>query len=279
MSKNLWFGVCAAIALAGCGGNGAAGDADSGVTFDGGGTVDSGTTELCGARVVACQEASFTELALRQTPAPEGKIADESDVNEAPEGVFFTHIDATGGGVTPSQSYVYARFTETGLEQVDISDDEALASTEWDLAFRRFVIRLNSGYSGPSCVTAVRASRGDDEAPIGFDGVTEAPADGYESESYFVEDPLSGECEFLADLSGLPSSPGTLMSSYWIYSEAGCVSMTNDVFVLALRDGRHVKVEVLSYYTPDNQEACDSGEALGTPSGSGNIRLKWSYLD
>lgn len=279
MSKKLWLGVCAAMALVGCGEDSPSESADSGVTFDGGGNVDSGTTELCGERVVACQEASFTELALKQQPAPDGKITDESEANEAPEGVFVTHIDATGGGVTPSQSYVYARFTEAGLEQVDISDDDALASTDWDIAFRRFVIRLNSGYSGPSCVTSVRAARGDDEAPIGFDGVTEAPADGYESESYFVEDPLSGECEFLADLSGLPSSPGTLLSSYWLYSEAGCVSMTSDVFALALRDGRHVKLEVLSYYSPENQEACDTGGSPGSPSGSGNIRIKWAYLD
>jgi hypothetical protein len=41
-----------------------------------------------------------------------------------------------------------------------------------------------------------------------------------------------------------------------------------------------VKLEVLSYYTPEVQMACQkTGELPAGPSGSGTMRIKWSFLD
>ena len=47
---------------------------------------------------------------------------------------------------------MYAKFTANGLVKLDtLSDMTALDSMDWDIAFRRYVVRINSGFSGPSC--------------------------------------------------------------------------------------------------------------------------------
>src|ERR1043165_5087820 len=77
-------------------------------------------------------------------------------------GKFHAHIDASVGSVDGfgAKGYVYAKFTDTGLKRVEISDDASFTSMDWDIAFHRFVIRANSGTSGPSCVTVARAGAG-----------------------------------------------------------------------------------------------------------------------
>jgi hypothetical protein len=40
-----------------------------------------------------------------------------------------------------------------------------------------------------------------------------------------------------------------------------------------------VKLEVLSYYKPESQEQCqETGSAPGS-NGSGNIRMRWAFID
>src|SRR5690606_21099415 len=98
----------------------------------------------------SCVDESFLELNLFSTTSP------AAITNTAEDAGWQTHVDATGGGFSPSQSYVYARFTDEGLVNVEVSDETAFDSMEWDIAFRRFIVRLNSGPSGPSCVSAAR---------------------------------------------------------------------------------------------------------------------------
>jgi hypothetical protein len=129
-------------------------------------------------REVACTDASFTELMLFDEPAA-GKIREEGSGDQ-----FVTFIDATGGGMNASQSYVYARFTTKGLAKVDITDDDAFESTDWDIALRRYVIRLNSGVSGPGDV------RGGRTAPMTqFADLDEVPSNlELRTEEYFTGD-------------------------------------------------------------------------------------------
>jgi hypothetical protein len=139
---------------------------------------------------------------------------------------------------------------------------------DWDIAFRRYVFRVNSGVAGPSCVQAGRTA-----PATTFDGLTTVPA----ALTYHTESYLTATCEIVPDGAGL-GSPSTALSTFWSYP--GCVSMTNNVYVLALRDGRRVKLQVLSYYTPENQAACEAtGATSTTPSGAGSVRVRWSFLD
>lgn len=70
-------------------------------------------------------------------------------------------LDATAGGVSadaddPSNRWTYFSFDDG---EVVLSDEEALASTAWDLGFKRFNIKSNSGPSGPGDVTSVDFER------------------------------------------------------------------------------------------------------------------------
>lgn len=213
-------------------------------------------------REVPCTDQSVSTLMLYDKPAS-GLIREEKSSPEE----FVTAIDATGGGLNATESFMYARFTADGLKKVNITDEEAFTSLEWDIAFRRYVVRLNSGVSGPGEVTAGRT------APMTqFLDLTEAPENiEYRTEEYFIAE----GCEFVADTSGI-GAPATALSSFWTYSS--CVQMTKNVYVISLPEDRQVKFEVLSYYTVDNQRTCDQTGKVPMPSGAGNIRIRWSFL-
>ncbi len=238
---------------------------DTGGTTDdtGGGVEDAPPAPSCVPHDALCQDESIGMLML-QSDASAALITEEGTT----AGEFTTHIDATAGGFgAPPQSYVYARFTDDGLEVVRIDDETSLESSDWDIAFRRFVIRLNSGVSGPGCVEAGRTAPG-----TTFESLTSVPGD----VEFFAEEYFTGDsCEFIVDATGM--GPQTVLSSYFAY--ASCLSMTDNVYVVALGDGRHVKLQVLSYYFPDVQETCNETGGIGSPSGSGNMRVRWAFID
>lgn len=245
------------LTLVGCGSTPVPADAPT--TND---DVGSDAGAACVAHVPACSDEQIAMLMLQDTPSG-GAITEEGTT----AGEFSTHVDATAGGFGGSLGYTYARFTDTGLEAVTLDDEAALDSTEWDIAFRRFILRLNSGVSGPGCVTGGRTSAG-----TTFDTLTSVPTD----VEYFEEEYFAGAtCEFIVDPTGM--GPQTVLSSYFTY--ATCLAMTGNVYVIQLGNGRHVKLEVLSYYDPAAQMECETSGTTPTPSGSGNIRIRWAFLD
>jgi len=213
-------------------------------------------------REVACTDQSISQLMLFDKVAS-GRIREEGEGGDD----FTTYIDATAGGLQVSESFVYARFTEDGLKKVEISDEDAFESEAWDIAVRRYVIRLNSGVSGPGDVTAGRTAPN-----TKFADLSEVPANiEFRTEEYFTED----GCEYIAHTSGI-GAPATALSSFWSYMS--CVQMTKNVYVVKLANERHVKLEVLSYYTPDVQKVCDETNVAPMPSGAGNVRIRWAFL-
>lgn len=254
------------LALTAC--NPATTPTDAPVTPDGGETVtDAGTTvdapaAECVAHVAACSDEQIAGLMFRST-ASGGTITEEGTTS----GEFTSLIDASAGGFMGTLGYTYARFTDTGLEAVPISDEQSLDSTDWDIAFRRYVVRLNSGISGPGCTTGGRVGPG-----TTFETLTSVPSDlELFEEQYFTPD----TCEFVPDTSGI-GAPQTVLSSYWSYP--GCVAMTDNVYVVRTGTGRAIKLQVLSYYDPAVQETCDTTGMAPTPNGAGTFRVRWAFL-
>jgi hypothetical protein len=212
--------------------------------------------------VVPCRDQAFQALNMNLNEVASGAIASEGDG----AGTFEVEVDATAGGFNGDGGFVYGRFTDQGLESVTLLDDASFDSMDWDIAFRRFVIRLNSGTSGPSCVTGARTGPATD-----FDALATVPAGLTFNAENFMSDPDS--CELVPDGSGL-GSPGVVLQNWWEYP--GCVATTGNVYVLSLANGRHVKLVVTRYYAT-GQETCNASGTAG--SNGGNILLRYAFLD
>jgi hypothetical protein len=234
----------------------------NGGTNGNGGNGNGNGELLCEGEMPPCDDAMIQELDLQRTVAP-GLIDD----TPAGEGAFETGIDATAGGfgANPPHAYVYGRFTDDGLEKVEIHDEDALESADWDIAFRRMVIRINGGDSGSGCGEAVQLPSGTD-----FEDAITIPETGWTTDDFY-----SASCELTTDQ--LPGVPLTALSRYYEYP--GCVKMTGNVFVLRLGDGRHVKLQVLQYYDTAGQAYCDENESHPPGATSGDVRIRWAWLD
>ncbi len=174
-----------------------------------------------------CEDDMILDLALHDDMVSDGEVTTTTDGDD-----FVTIVDATAGGYSQANNnpWVYVRFDDDGAHRVDIDDEEALYSMEWHVAARRYVIRLNGGTSGPSCVGA------DPQHGTSYDELTAIP-DGVEyAEDEFYDD----ECTIINDNSGLENSPSTALSDWWEYP--GCVATTDVPFLVRLENGRVIKL-------------------------------------
>lgn len=207
---------------------------------------------------VSCVDDILLDLSYQNTVAT-------TEVTNLREGQqWLTTIDATAGGFGNSSSnpWVYIRFTETGAEKLDISDEDSLESMDWHLAAHRFKLRLNSGHGGPSCVKAAALLEGD------FDALDTVP----ENLTFYADTFYTADCSLIEDSYGL-GSPQVYMSGWWEYP--GCVATTGMPFIVQLDDGRRLKLRVESYYV-GGQATCNEEGTPGT--GSGNITLRWGLF-
>ena len=245
--------------------SGASSGASSTGSGGGGGGSGTGGGAACSPGDVPCSDQAILELNL-QKDVTKGLIDNMADGSG-----WATSVDATAGGAfapTP-ESYTYAKFTDQGLTKVMISDEQSLDSMDWDIAFRRYVIRINSGNSGPGCVKAAKIATGEGS----YDKVTAVPGNAmFGTDVYFDK-----SCALIDDMSGLPTSPATALHGYWQYQN--CVQMTHAVYAIELPDGRTVKFTVVDYYTPAVQDECDSmGTIPMMNTGSGNFKVRWAFL-
>ena len=237
-------------------------ETDSALSVDAFVVSDTGPRVCAPAEITPCLDEQIAALDLFDNISP-ALITEEGTTS----GEFQTWIDATGGGRAPTQSFVYARFTATGLEKIEVSDEDSFDSTGWDISFRRFVIRVNSGMGGPSCVAVARTAPSTE-----FESVTSVPTDvTFNTEQYFTD-----SCEIIPDGSGL-GSPNTLLAAYWTYP--GCVSMSGNVYIIRTAEGRHVKLEVIGFYPLDIQAMCEATMTLPMPSNGANVRIRWAFID
>ena len=172
--------------------------------------------------------------------------ANQSPVEVAPQldVVNFT-IDATS-----REAWAYFSFT-TG-DTVEVADP--LNSMDWDLGFQRTKVILNGGISGPGKGGAVMLK------DVEFEGVKEAPADGYTADS-------DANLAIVAE-----SEQGwyiyTGPPNHWI------LPLEKRVFVVQAAAGTFAKVRFIGYYK-DNENKKDGGfitfEYVHQPDGSRNF--------
>ena len=232
--------------------------ADESEGSDGAGS-ESGEPPACSG-AVRCEDELILGLGL-----VEGVVS-EGEVGNTPDGAGFrSTVDATAGGLpgAPTNPWVYMRFGEAGLERVDIDDHQSLGSQDWHIAAKRYSIRLNSGTGGPSCVQGAALDG------MAYDDVTAVP-DGTE---LGVEAFFDDECSIVDDGMG-QGAPGFLMTPWWTYP--GCVATTGVPFVIALPEGRTLKLVIEAYYA-SGQDQCNETGAMG--EGSASFTWRWSFLE
>jgi hypothetical protein len=223
---------------------------------------DPGLEPVCTeAAEIACVDDIISDLSLHDDKeAPEGSVVTDVDGDD-----FVTTIDATAGGFgnETANAWTYLKFTERGAEQVQINDEKALESTKWHLAARRFILRLNGGSSGPSCVGAVPFLEDD------YEDMTAV----VEDLEYTYDDYYTDNCTLINDSSGLEGSPQVALSPWWEYP--GCVATTATPFQVQLEDGHVIKLVVEQYYGV-NQDVCNDQGLAG--SDSAMITMRWTFL-
>ncbi|MES2643133.1 MAG: HmuY family protein [Myxococcota bacterium] len=208
-----------------------------------------------------CVDEMILDLSLHDDKVTEGEVTTETDGDD-----FVTSIDASAGGYSQAaeNAWVYVRFGSDGAERIDIDDETALEDMTWHLALRRFIVRINSGDSGSSCVGAA--------AMIGFEyaDITEVP----EGITYLEDDYYTDDCTIINDSSGLPGSPQVAMGAWWSYSS--CVETTETPMLLQLEDGRVIKLVIEKYYADEGQNQCNNRGS--TDAESGFYQIRWAEL-
>lgn len=235
----------------------------SSATSEPGGDPSAGSDDSSGAGMrstLECADQMILDLGL-----VEGAVSSGAVVDTARADVWSSNVDATAGGLAeaPNNPWLYLRFTSDGLRKVDIDDFEALESTQWDIAAKRFGLRLNGGVSGPSSVEAAALS------DATFDDVTSVP----EGVSWAQETFYDASCNLIDDGSG-QGAPGYLLTPWWSYP--GCVATTGVPFVLALPERGVVKFVVDAYYE-SGQQSCNADGTMGM--GSAMYTWRWAFLE
>lgn len=207
-----------------------------------------------------CVDEMILDLSLHGDATSDGAVTTIADGDD-----FVTTVDATAGGYQQASQnpWVYVRFAADGASRVDIDDETALEDMSWHLSLRRFIVRINSGDSGPSCVGAA--------ALLGYAyaDVAEVP-DGvsYRPDEYYTDD-----CTLINDSSGLEGSPQAAMGAWWEYP--GCVATTGTPFLIQLDDGSVLKLVVESYYADDGQAECNENGMTSAESAIYTLRWRW----
>lgn len=232
-------------------------------TADDTGSTEEVTDAVCTeVTPVPCEDEIISDFSLHDDKTSKGDIE-----NTETSGTWSSIVDATAGGSSSASknAWIYAKFTANGLEKVDIDDETALQDMSWHIAARRYIIRLNGGASGPSCVGAAKVRDN-------FDAVSESSAGDLE---FKLEDFYTEACELKEDNSGMPGSPATQLATFWEYV-GSCVGTTGQVWVLQLESGELVKFTVDAYYADDGQAECNS---TGATSAEGAMYTwRWAFL-
>jgi hypothetical protein len=186
-----------------------------------------------------CQDAPVDDWPLNDAVSSGSVNASTAD------GVTTLEIDASAGGSMMSSDNPFLYVDLSSGEMLEITDLEAYANSEWNLAFKRFIIRTNSEDSGPGEVQVAKLSE------TSFDEVTEVPADpgAWETDESYTED-----CEPLTDPIGTLTTafnhlnPGSNSGSWYQYGPDGVSANQGDVYLVEVpSDGMTYKMVIDSW--------------------------------
>jgi hypothetical protein len=151
-------------------------------------------------------------------------------------GITSGTIDATAGGSAAAAENPYIYIDLTNGTKVAITDVDSYTQSSWDIALKRYVIRANSGDSGPGGVEVALAGG------TSLAEVTSIPA----ANEFGADDWSDSACELRA---GPLGEPETAFGGWYAYdSSTHAVTPNAFVYVIRLRDGTYRKFRIITYY-------------------------------
>ena len=223
---------------------------------DGNGATGGSSTTSGGSNSVVPNPPSACSGALRQSLSLVDQVSTSPVSIISDTGTDRTlYIDASAGGINGQDNNPWVYLSLATGQAVAVTDIDALSSTAWDLAFKRFIVRTNSGDSGPGHGGAIRIALAWDKVDASTLGKQMLP-----TETWFDAD-----CNLNVDVN---MELITTFSGWSQYDEAlHVLNATPDVvYITAGGDGSLYKVAILDYYsTPTG--------AHGTVAGHYKVRV------
>jgi hypothetical protein len=190
-----------------------------------GGEEDGGQEDSGGDWEHRCGDAPLQDWPLHQETT-DAQVSSGTD-----SGVTTFEIDANAGGSQDAADNPFVYVSLATNERVDIDDHQSLESDQWDLAFKRFIIRTNSADSGPGDVAVAKVS------DTSFADVSSAPSD---SGEYAQDISYTDQCDPILDPIGtlytafnhLNDDNPTGSASWYEYGPAGVSPVDGDVYII-----------------------------------------------
>ncbi len=169
------------------------------------------------------------------------------------------YVDASVDGIDGQDTHPWIYVSLSTGQAVAVTDLEAFDSSAWDLAFKRSVVRTNSGDGGPGTGGAIRIALAWDKVDAATLGNKTLPIEAW----------FDAECTIMKDST---NNLVTTFSDWSQYDEATHVLAPADVvYITAGADGSLYKLAILDYYsTPTG--------AHGAATLSGHYKLRVAPL-
>jgi hypothetical protein len=141
-------------------------DQDTALDNDAGSDAGPDTSEDVGEDTGDAASCSPEEVAAEQVAVNTG-VNDGAVAFSADGDVQTASIDASSGGAQAAATASFIYIDLDNAEKLELSDEAAFTNADWDLAFRRTEIRLNSADSGPGSwmVASIDAAWDDAASP------------------------------------------------------------------------------------------------------------------
>ena len=137
-------------------------------------------------------------------------------------------VEGLGTGSVSDPQTVYFSFATNSIVPASEAN-----TTNWDISFRRPVIRLNGGISGPG--NAALVIRTDSS----FDDILMADESGYKEDGEGPQDEIGATTD-------------NLVFNNWFDFDSGTSSVTPkpQVYIIRTAQNKYLKMEILDYYDP-----------------------------
>ncbi|MFO0662629.1 MAG: HmuY family protein [Polyangiaceae bacterium] len=213
---------------------------DAGTPSDAATTSDAATKPDTGTSCTTAKNQLLVPIAKSSTATV--KII--SDTN----GTKTLFVDASVGGPQGVSTLPRVYLDLSKGTRVDIDDNAAETSTDWDLSLKRPVIFTNGGEGGSGSGKAGYVDKD-------FDAVTAADE---ASAKMGAEDFLDNDCNPVLDRIG---NPATTFADWYDYNEQTHVlTPFKHVYLVRGGTGKLYKVQIMSFYTnPDGSIATEGG--------------------